>query len=146
MKFRLLVIGFTLAYSLLGVAQEDLELYLGESSSNEERKLFDEDSCYYFPEVEPQFPGGMEGLSKFISDSLQYPGVESNGYKRGIVYVTFIVDKDGTVLNPKIMRGVSEELDKEALRLVTIMPKWIPARYNNKAVRSKYTLPVHFKG
>ena len=92
-----------------------------------------------------QFPGGQEALMKWIEQNKVYP---QKALKKGIegrVIVQFVVKKDGTVTNGKIVRGVDPLLDKEALRLVSIMPKWTPGKFDGKDIRSYYCLPITFK-
>ena len=80
---------------------------------------------------------------KFIEDNLQYPdgGVEEETR----VVVSFTIEKDGTVANAKVIKNASEELGREALRLVGKMPKWMPGKQNGNAVTTKYTMPIVFK-
>ena len=95
--------------------------------------------------IPAQFPGGQEALMKWIEQNMVYP---QKALKKGIegrVIVQFVVKKDGTVTNGKIVRGVDPLLDKEALRLVSIMPKWTPGKFDGKDIRSYYCLPITFK-
>lgn len=94
------------------------------------------------PEIEPQFPGGVVELKKFIQENIRYP--EGDVSVQGRVYVSFVIEKDGCVTHVKIMRGVSEKMDQEALRLVSSMPKWIPGQNNGKVVAAKVRLPIRF--
>lgn len=93
----------------------------------------------------PEFPGGLEALLKYLHNTLKYPAVAENKKEQGRVVVEFVVDKDGSVTDTKIVRGVSQELDEEALRVVREMPKWKPGKQKGEIVRTKYTLPVMFK-
>lgn len=97
-----------------------------------------------FPEVEAEFPGGHTALFKYIQDNLVYPDVATELKHQGKVYVSFIVEEDGSVTNVKIMRGISKEFDLEAKRVVRSMPKWTPAQCNGKISRSRMQLPVQF--
>ena len=97
---------------------------------------------FEIPEIDAQFPGGIEEFKKFISENLSYPDVI--GCYQGRVYVSFIVEKDGCITHTKVMRGVSEELDSEALRVIRSMPKWIPAQNNGKVVAARVRLPISF--
>lgn len=93
------------------------------------------------PEQMPQFPGGDKKLIEYIAANQRLidPFVE------GQVIVRFTVDKDSIIKEAKVLRGLSEEADAEALRIINSMPKWIPGRNNNKNVAMDYTLPVRFK-
>ena len=93
----------------------------------------------------PGFPGGTNGLMQFIATNLKYPLVcEENGIQ-GKVVVEFIVEKDGSVSNVKVVKSVNPALDKEAMRIAKSMPKWTPGRLNGELVRVKYTMPVSFR-
>lgn len=100
---------------------------------------------YAVAEVMPEFPGGMAAMMKFLGDSINYP-IEAKEKKiQGRVVITFVVREDGVVVDPEIVRGVEDSLDKEALRVVSAMPKWVPGKQDGKAVNVKYTLPITFR-
>ena len=99
---------------------------------------------YYIP-PQPEFPGGQEALMEWIEQNKVYPQEAIDKGIEGRVVVKFTIEEDGTVTNGKIVRGVDPLLDNEALRLVSIMPKWKPARLDDKDIRTFYTLPVLFK-
>ena len=93
----------------------------------------------------PQFPGGMAEAMKFLAKNIKYP-VESQKAKiEGRVIVQFVVKENGKVADIKVMRGVSPELDAEAIRVVGLMPDWIPGKQRGKAVAVKYTMPIMFR-
>lgn len=105
----------------------------------------DED-VFEVAEQMPQFPnGGIPGMMKYLSENIRYPEAAVKAGKQGRVIVLFVVDKDGSITNVKTMKGVDAELDKEAVRVVSAMPKWIPGMQKGKAVRVKYTVPVTFR-
>ena len=93
----------------------------------------------------PEFPGGMVECMKFLGRNIQYPKISQENGIQGRVIVTFVINKDGSITEAKIARSVDYYLDKEALRVVSLMPKWKPGKINGKAVRVKYTLPVMFR-
>ena len=94
----------------------------------------------------PVFPnGGMPGLMKYLSDNIRYPEAAKVAGIQGRVTVVFVVDKDGSITNVKTLRGVDAELDKEAIRVISSMPKWIPGMQKGKAVKVRYTVPVMFR-
>lgn len=94
----------------------------------------------------PEYPGGMEGLMKFLSENIKYPkSAERNGVQ-GIVVLQFIVEKTGAISNVKVLKSVEKSLDKEAVRVVKSMKHFIPGYNEDHApVRVLYTLPVNFK-
>lgn len=93
----------------------------------------------------PSFPGGMAALMKYIKDNLRYPEICREGAAMGRVHVVFIVNEDGSLSDIKVIRSISPELDKEAIRVVKSMPKWNPAKQNGKAVKMKYVVSVNFR-
>ena len=93
----------------------------------------------------PEFPGGMSECLKFLGTNIKYPLEAQKAGVQGRVIVQFIVEKDGTISNPKIVRGVNPDLDGEAIRVVSIMPTWEPGRQKGQPVRVKYTIPVTFR-
>ena len=98
-----------------------------------------------FAEVEPEFPGGIEALYKYMQDNVKYPEKAKAGKIEGRVIVAFVIEKDGSVTNAKVVRGVSDEIDAEALRVVSAMPKWKPGTQQGTPVRVQYNLPITFK-
>lgn len=107
--------------------------------------VVDMSEIYEAVEQQAQFPGGQDALIKWLCYNLSYPKASAEKGVQGRVIVQFIVEKDGSISNPTVLRGVDEDLDKEALRIVKRMPKWQPGKKNGVAVRSKYTMPVTFK-
>ena len=104
-----------------------------------------EETVYDVVEEMPQFPGGPSALFEYLSNNLQYPVVAEENGVQGRVIVTFIVEKDGSISNAKVVKAVDPSLDKEAIRLVESMPNWIPGKQNGEPVRVKYTVPVTFR-
>ena len=93
----------------------------------------------------PEFPGGMGEMMKYLSMNVRYPEAAQKACTHGRVMVSFIVETDGTISNAHVQKGVSEELDQEALRVIKNMPKWKPGMQSGKAVRVKYTIPISFR-
>lgn len=93
----------------------------------------------------PEFPGGQQQLYKFLSANLRYPAKAMADGIEGRVILRFIVDTNGAVTQPRIERGVDKALDKEALRVINMMPRWKPGKNNGSTVRVYYRLPVYFK-
>ena len=92
----------------------------------------------------PEFPGGDAGLMKYIQNNVKYPPIAKEYNITGKVYVSFIVDKSGSVTDVKIARGVDKSLDAEALRVVKSLPKYKPGKQRGKAVRVMFTIPINF--
>lgn len=113
---------------------------IGSSASAQEyEKAFD------VVEQMPAFPGGQRALMSWINVNIQYPKeAEANGVQ-GRVVCTFVVERDGSVSNVEVMRGIEPSLDSEAVRVVKSMPKWIPGKQGGSAVRVNYTVPVTFR-
>ena len=97
------------------------------------------------PDTSPEFPGGEAALDKFIKENLNpFPaGVESDIIGR--VILSFTIEEDGSISDIKCMRSPHDDLTKEAIRVVKLMPKWLPGKQNGKAVRVKYVLPITFR-
>lgn len=96
-------------------------------------------------EVMPSFPGGDVELIKWLSKNIKYPAIAEENGVQGRVMVKFAVDKDGSIYDPKVLRSVDPSLDKEALRVIRAMPRWIPAKINGQPVAVYFTLPVTFQ-
>jgi TonB family protein len=103
------------------------------------------DDVYVVVEEMPEFPGGVTALRNFLAQSVKYPAEAVSKGVQGKVYVTFIVDKDGSTKNAKIARGVDPSLDAEALRVVSSLPKWKPGMQKGQAVAVQYTVPINFR-
>jgi protein TonB len=105
-----------------------------------------EGKIFTIVEEMPQFPGGGEAaLIKYLQNNIKYPAMARENGIEGIVYVTFVVDKDGKVKDAKLLRGKGAGLDEEALRVVRSMPDWKPGKQNGRNVAVQYNLPVNFK-
>ena len=96
-------------------------------------------------EVMPQFPGGDQAMMKFVAENVQYPQEARDKEISGRVMVGFIVEKDGSVNEVKVVKGIGGGCDEEAVRVVKAMPKWKPGKQKGKPVRVHYTLPLTFK-
>jgi TonB family C-terminal domain len=96
-------------------------------------------------EENPEFPGGMLGLQKYLSQSVRYPSLAQEQNIQGTVYLTFIINKEGKVENVSILRGVDKALDNEALRVVSSLPTWKPGRQNGRPVKVSFQVPIKFQ-
>ncbi|MDR1981590.1 MAG: energy transducer TonB [Tannerellaceae bacterium] len=107
----------------------------------------EEDTQTIFAVVEtmPEFPGGDLELLRFVQKSMKYPVIAQENGIQGRVVCSFVVNRDGSVVDAEVIRSVDVSLDKEALRVISLMPKWTPGKQRGKPVRVKYTLPITFK-
>ena len=110
-----------------------------------EEEVEEEQQIFEVVEEAPDFPGGMGALMKFLGSNIKYPTIAQENGVQGRVIVQFVVNKDGSIVDAKVMRSVDPYLDKEALRVVSSMPKWKPGKQRGKAVRCRYTVPVMFR-
>ena len=115
------------------------EVVVDEKPKEEETKVFD------VVEQMPSFPGGDAELMKFLHDHIKYPVVAEENGIQGRVIAQFVVERDGSISDVKVIKSVDPSLDKEAVRVLKSMPKWIPGKQNGSAVRVKYTVPVTFR-
>ena len=104
-----------------------------------------EEVIFQVVEQMPEFPGGMQKAMEFLGKNIKYPVAAQEAKIEGRVIVQFVVGRDGSVSDAKVMRGVNPELDAEAVRVVSIMPNWIPGKQRGKAVAVKYTMPIMFR-
>lgn len=145
---------------VLTIIDDDVELeeeFEFESSEADDETIIDavpvieedegDDDAEVFIIVEdmPEFPGGELALRKWIGSNIKYPVIAAENGIQGKVYVTFVVDKDGSISNARIARGVDPSLDQEALRVVNKLPKWKPGKQRGKPVRVSYTVPINFQ-
>lgn len=137
------------------------EMKIQETESNEETKVdirqfnanetygegeyVDEEIPVAMLQEQPQFPGGDAALLDWVNRNVQYPKVAKNRGDKGRVTVSFVIDKTGKVMSGRIERGVSAELDAEALRIISIMPNWKPGMQGNKTVKVRFILPITFR-
>lgn len=106
----------------------------------------EEQTIFEVVEQMPEFPnGGMAGLMQYLSKNIKYPTIAQENGTQGRVTVQFVVNRNGSIVDAKVLRGVDPYLDKEAIRVISSMPKWKPGMQRGKAVRVKYTVPVMFR-
>ena len=105
----------------------------------------DDERIYEVVEENAQFPGGDEACMKWLAEHLKYPSICQEQGVQGRVFVSFVVNKDGSIVDVEIKRSPDNNLSKEAERVVKSMPKWKPARQGNRSVRSRFNLPVMFR-
>lgn len=137
MKKALLLIIFT-ALTFAVKAQQ--------TPSDEKQTLsYDPSRIYISVEKVPDFPGGMLKFADYLKINLKYPDEARKNNVQGKVFVTFIVEKDGSLTDVKVIRGIGNGCDAEAVRLIKASPKWDPGMQNGEPVRVYYTLPIVFK-
>ena len=127
---------------------------IGFEPKNEKKEAPDDESAiedsegtkvYDVVEDMPQFPGGQMELWEYLSKSLQYPEEAEKAGTQGRVIATFVVERDGSITNARVVKALDSSLDAEALRVINAMPKWKPGKQNGVVVRCKYTVPVTFR-
>ena len=114
-------------------------------NSSSQKVVASQDSIYRVAEVMPQYPGGPNEMMKYIQENIKYPQSAKANKIEGRVYVTFVVEKDGSITNAAVMRGIDKECDAEALRVVASMPKWTPGQHKGEVVRTQFTIPIYYK-
>lgn len=118
-------------------AVEDIAAPEPPKQEEEQNKIFE------VVEQQPKFPGGS--VNGWLADHIKYPVVAAENGIQGRVVVQFVVERDGSVSQVRVVRGVDPSLDKEAQRVISSMPKWIPGKQNGQSVRSRFTVPVTFR-
>lgn len=105
----------------------------------------DEDIIFTVVEQQAEFPGGFEAMGKFLSKNMKYPAVARRMGIEGSVFVSFVIDKEGKISDPQVIKGISAECDKEAIRVIQLMPPWKPGKQNGQPVRCRFVLPIKFR-
>ncbi|MCC8188473.1 MAG: TonB family protein [Bacteroides sp.] len=105
----------------------------------------DEQVIFDVVEKMPEFPGGQAALMQYLSKNIKYPTIAQENGTQGRVIVQFVVNTDGSVVDAQVVRSVDPYLDKEAIRVISTMPKWQAGMQRNKPVRVRYTVPVMFR-
>lgn len=103
-----------------------------------------DDTPVFIAEEMPSFPGGYASMMKFISQNIKYPMLAKEANISGTVYIGFVIEKDGTISNIVLLREIGGGCDEEAIRVVSLMPKWNCGKQNGRPVRVKLTLPIKF--
>ena len=121
------------------------ELIIGQVVVEEVIAIVEEEEIIEFPDVEAEFIGGAQALMKYIQTNIQYPPTSIEMNEQGKVYLSFVVEADGSITNVAVERGVSPDLDREAKRVVRSMPKWKPGEAKAKKSRTRCRLPINFQ-
>lgn len=130
--------------------EENVQKQGAEQNVNNEQQNYNtpQDSqvkAYDIVEVMPSFPGGQSALMQYLASSIKYPVVAQENGVQGRVIINFVVDDDGSISHVKVAKSVDPALDREAMRVVESMPKWIPGKQNGECVRVRYSVPVVFR-
>ncbi len=121
------------------------ELIIGQVVVEEVIAIVEEEEIIEFPDVEAEFIGGAQALMKYIQTNIQYPPTSIEMNEQGKVYLSFVVEADGSITNVAVERGVSPDLDREAKRVVRSMPNWKPGEAKAKKSRTRCRLPINFQ-
>ena len=105
----------------------------------------EEEEIFMVVEDAPEFPGGTQALLDYLRKNIKYPPICRENGIQGRVLVSFVVNKDGAIVEPQVVKSVNKQLDQEALRVISTMPNWKPGKQRGKPVRVKYTVPVNFR-
>ena len=111
----------------------------------EEEEEVDEDVIFTVVEDQPEFPGGEEARQRFLEQNLRYPTMAREAGIQGTVFVTFVVETDGSVTDVRVLRGIGGGCDEEAVRVVEMMPRWEPGRQRGQPVRVQFNMPIRFR-
>jgi len=119
---------------------------IDEPVGNSDTKAVTEDSNEIFNAVEQtaEYPGGLDAFNKYLGNSIRYPGIARENNVQGKVFLTFVVEKDGSLTDIKVLRGIGSGCDDEAIRVIKASKKWRPGMQNGRAVRQQYTVPINF--
>ena len=134
-----------LSVGLLGASQVALAQQPDSLRMDTIEEVVEQELFGMIPETMPSFRGGEQKLFEFIGKNVVYPQEAIDAGIEGKVFVEFYIEKDGTVCDAKVLRGIGYGCDEEALRVIGLMPKWSPGKQRGKAVRVRYTLPINFK-
>lgn len=135
---QIISLAAMLTFSLCAGAQNE-ESKSSKTTNAKQVKVFD------VVEQMPQFNGGQEALMLYLSNNIKYPESAETSGIQGRVISTFVVECDGSISNVEVVKSIDPSLDKEAIRVISTMPNWIPGKQNGSAVRVKYTLPITFR-
>jgi periplasmic protein TonB len=110
-----------------------------------EEVVADDNEIFTVVEQNPEFPGGYDAMMTFVKQNMKYPVNARRMQVEGTVYVGFVVNKDGTITDVKVLRGIMSECDTEAVRVIKLMPPWKPGKQNGRFVNVRYTVPLKFR-
>lgn len=138
-KITFILFCLSMQFALLGQNAADSAKILIRTSEPK-----DDGNAYFVVEEMPDFPGGDKARMKFLARNLRYPKEARENNIEGVVYIEFIVEKDGSLTNIKVKRGIGGGCDEESIRVVKLMPKWKPGKQRGEYVRTQFLLPFKF--
>jgi TonB family protein len=141
LKLKIALLLFFVGFTVSKASSLDLENHFESNSFQTEQP---DTTIYTITEVPAVFPGGDMARVQYLFQNLEYPEEAMEQGVQGTVFVSFVVEIDGSITNAKIIRGLSSEIDEEVLRLVNNMPKWAPGRIKGQKVRTIFRMPVRF--
>lgn len=107
-------------------------------------ELVEEKTIFIIVEESAGYPGGDQARQDFLRENTKYPAIARESGIQGVVYVTFVVERDGSLTDIKVLRGIGGGCDEEAMRVVKMMPKWAPGKQRGKPVRCQFNMPIKF--
>jgi len=110
----------------------------------EEEQVEDEHVIFQIVEDQPGFPGGTEAMHRFLQQNIRFPAIAREAGIQGTVFVTFVVERDGSISNVRVLRGIGGGCDEEAVRVVSMMPRWTPGKQRGRPVRVQFNMPIRF--
>jgi TonB family protein len=144
MKHLLITIGFVTAFSVSYAQQPPPKTPKDPDIADTLKGMRADTLIFMKTEHEPEFRGGIEKLYRYLEKNLRYPAAAKENNIEGKVFVTFVVEKDGSLTDIRILKSLSPETDAEAIRLMQACPKWSPGIQNGRPVRVQYSMPVSF--
>ncbi len=126
-------------------SQRQVEAYIPPPPPKPVQKEEATDEIFVVVENQPEFPGGNAAMMKFLSDNIKYPVIAQENGLQGRVITNFVVERDGSITDVQVVRGVDPSLDREAIRVIQSMPRWKPGQQRGQPVRVRFTLPVVFR-
>lgn len=130
--------------NIIGILFVVVLCFCGNNASAQRARKETNEKIFMATEVVANFPGGEDSMMAFLIRNVNYPRMAANAGIGGVVYISFVVNKDGTISQSKVERDIGGGCGKEALRVVRLMPNWTPAYNKGQAVRSHFTLPFSF--
>lgn len=115
-----------------------------EELNSSEIQVSDNSPVFTIVEEMPSYPGGENAKNRFLAENIVYPSRATSAGIHGTIYISFIIDRGGFVTDVKVLRGIGGGCDEEAVRVVNLMPKWIPGKQNGKTVRVLFNMPISF--
>ena len=110
----------------------------------EEEEEYEEQQIFQVVEDPPGFPGGDEARMRYLQDNIRYPAIAREAGIQGTIFISFVVERDGSITDVQVLRGIGGGCDEEAIRVVRNMPRWTPGKQRGRPVRVQFTMPIRF--